>query len=315
MAKNPVQFQKGLSLPTFLDAYGTEQQCEQTLYRWRWPDGFVCPQCQQRSHCKLNSRKLYQCNHCHHQTSVISGTIFASTKLALTTWFLAIYLLTQSKTGISALALKRLLGVSYRTAWSIKHKLMQVMKERDDSQPLIGTIQIDDAYWGGERHGGKRGRGAAAKVPIVAAVATNEKGHPIAMRMSKVRAFTQAEIAAWSRKHLVASDTVVSDGLNCFPAVTAAGCTHIAIVTGGGPESVKHEEFTWVNTLIGNVKNSLHGTYHAVSARHLPRYLAEFNYRFNRRFKLEDMVPRLGYVAVRTPPMPMRLLTIAEVRW
>jgi hypothetical protein len=84
---------------------------------------------------------------------------------------------------------------------------------------------------------------------------------------------------------------------------------------GGGPESVKHEDYTCVNTLVGNVKSSLHGTYHAVSARGLPRYLAEFTYRFDRRFKLEDMVPRLGYVAVRTPPMPMRLLTIAEVRW
>jgi len=77
MAKNPVQFQKGLSLPVSLDAYGTEQQCERALYRWCWPDGFVCPQCQQRSHCKLNSRRLHQCYRCHHQTSVISGTIFA----------------------------------------------------------------------------------------------------------------------------------------------------------------------------------------------------------------------------------------------
>jgi hypothetical protein len=76
----------------------------------------------------------------------------------------------------------------------------------------------------------------------------------------------------------------------------------ILIGMGGGPESVKHEDYTCVNTLVGNVKSSLHGTYHAVSARGLPRYLA-------------DMVPRLGYVAVRTPPMPMRLLTIAEVRW
>ena len=315
MAKNPVQFQKGLSLSDFLRSYGTQQQCEQALYQWRWPDGFVCPNCEHRSHCSLKSRNLYQCYHCHHQTSLISGTIFASTKLALTTWFLAMYLLTQSKNGISALSLKRQLGVSYTTAWSIKHKLMQVMKERDDSQPLVGTIQMDDAYWGGERHGGKRGRGAAAKVPFVAAVATTEEGHPLAMRMSKVKAFTQAEIAAWSRKHLAASDTVVSDGSSCFSAVTAAGCTHIPIVTGGGPESVKHEEFTWVNTMLGNVKNAVRGTYHAVSAGHLPRYLAEFSYRFNRRFKLEDMIPRLGYVAVRTPPMPMRLLTIAEVRW
>ena len=87
---------------------------------------------------------------------------------------------------------------------------------------------------------------------------------------------------------------------------------NVAIVTGGGPDSVTREEFNWVNTMIGNVKNSIHGTYHAISEQHLPRYLAEFCYRFNRRFKLEDMIPRLGYAAVRTPPMPERLLRVAE---
>ena len=93
-----------------------------------------------------------------------------------------------------------------------------------------------------------------------------------------------------------------------------AGCQHEAIVTGGGSASVTLEAFTWINTMIGNVKNSMHGSYHAISERHLPRYLAEFCYRFNRRYKLEDMIPRLGYIAVRTPPMPQRLLSMAEAR-
>jgi hypothetical protein len=110
-----------------------------------------------------------------------------------------------------------------------------------------------------------------------------------------------------------ASSLVIADGLQCFSGVADAGCEHYSIVTGGGPESVKHEEFTWVNTMLGNLKSALHGTYHAIHAKHLPRYLAEFSYRFNRRFKLEAMLPRLGHIAVRTPPMPFRLLKLAEV--
>lgn len=312
MKKNVIQFQAGFSLPDFFKKYGAEEQCRDALFEWRWPEGFVCPECGHTHYCVLSTNKLYQCYHCHHQTSLTSGTIFADTKLPLTTWFLAIFLVTQTKNGISALELKRQLGVSYCTAWSVKHKLMQVMKERDDSQPLCGIIQMDDAYWGGEHHGGKRGRGAPHKIPFVAAVATNEEHHPVKMRFSQLKGFTKAEIAHWAQKHLESSSTVFSDGLACFAAVTEAGCEHIPIVTGGGPDSVKHEEFTWVNTMLGNVKRSLNGTYHKVGDKHLPRYLAEFCYRFNRRFNLGDMFPRLVYVALRTPPMPLRLLTLAE---
>ncbi|MCU7880661.1 MAG: IS1595 family transposase [Candidatus Thiodiazotropha sp. (ex Lucinoma aequizonata)] len=113
----------------------------------------------------------------------------------------------------------RHLGVSYGTVWSIKHKLMQVMKEREDAQLLDGIIQMNDAYWGGERHGGKGGRGAPHKVPFVAAVATNEEHHPIAMRFSKLKSFSKVEIAGWAQKHLKPSCMVVSDGLDCFAAV------------------------------------------------------------------------------------------------
>lgn len=189
---------------------------------------------------------------------------------------------------------------------------MQVMKERDDREPLSGTIQLDDVYWGGERRGGKRGRGSANKVPFVAAVSLNEKGHPIAMNMNVVKGFRLTEIARWARQHLSPGSMVISDGLPCFSAVLQAGCHHYSIVTGGGPQSVTKEEFTWVNTIIGNVKKAINGTYHAINPKHLPRYLAEFCYRYNRRFQLEDMLPRLAYVAVRTPPMPGRLLKLAE---
>lgn len=111
MAKNRVQFQKGLSLTEFLGKYGSETPCAAALFDWRWPRGFVCPECGHADGCvKVQTRGLLQCKHCRHQASLSAGTVFAYTKLPLTTWFLAMYLLTQQKNGISALELKRHLG-------------------------------------------------------------------------------------------------------------------------------------------------------------------------------------------------------------
>jgi hypothetical protein len=121
MAMNRVQFQAGLSMPDFLKDYGSEAQCEQALEAIRWPTGFSCPRCGHAAHYALRdgARKVFQCNACRHQASLIAGTVFQGTKLPLTIWFLAIYLISQAKTGLLALALKRQLGVSYPTAWLI----------------------------------------------------------------------------------------------------------------------------------------------------------------------------------------------------
>ncbi|WP_281649235.1 IS1595 family transposase, partial [Parendozoicomonas sp. Alg238-R29] len=295
MPKNKVQFQKGLSLPAFLSQYGKEEQCRDQFFQWRWPDGFECPLCRCKEHCTLKRRELFQCNRCHHQTSLTTGTIMESTKLPFTTWFLAMYLMTQTKNGISALELSRQLGISYNATWRLKHKLMQVMKERDDSSPLHGYVQVDDAYWGGEKHGGKPGRGSENKHPFVAAVETNEENHPLSMRFSMVTSFRKEELELWAKKHLSSqTQLVISDGLGAFIGIANAGHLHKAVVTGGGHASMSNELFTWVNTMIGNVKNSLRGSYHSINPKHLPRYLAEFCYRFNRRFDMGAMISRLG---------------------
>jgi len=313
MAQNPIQFQKGLSLKRFLSDYGTEEQCEQTLEDWRWPNGFVCPSCgHQHEPVRLRSRALLQCRHCHHQASLTAGTIFANTKLPLTTWLLAMFLLTQQKNGIAALELKRHLGVSYLTAWRLKHKLLQVMKERDDQTPLAGIIEVDDVYWGGEAHASTPGRGSPNKTPFIAALSRNEEDHPIGLRLGKVAGFRTAEVERFARRHFDRNAIVLSDGLGCFRGIASAGFEHQPIVTGGGYRSMAIPEFQWLNTVLGNVKNSLHGSYHQASGKHLPRYLGEFCYRFNRRFDLAAMLPRLGWAAVRTPPMPHRLLALAE---
>ena len=310
MAKNRVQFQAGLSLPEFLCRFGSEEQCRQAVQQSRWPTGFRCPGCGHRGHCQLRGRAVLQCHRCRRQTSITSGTLFASSKLPLRTWFLAMYLLTR-KVGVSALALGRELGVSYNTAWLLKHKLMQAMKERDDRQPLDGWVQIDDAVWGGEHGGGKRGRDAPGKTPFLAAVSCDSDGHPRHMRLTRIDNVRHVTIQAWAQRHLADGTNVVSDGLAGLRGV-ASTARHEVVVTGGGLGSARHPRLLWVNTMIGNVKTALRGTYHGLRAKHLPRYLAEFTYRFNRRFALRDLLPRLAHAAIATPPLPYRLATLAE---
>jgi len=161
MSINRIQFQTSLSMPDFLNHFGTEAQCVAALEQARWPQGFARPCCRATgaSVFIVGSHKMFQCRTCRHQTSLTAGTLFPSTKLPLTTWFLAIYFISQAKTGLSVLALKRYLGVRYPTAWLIQHKLMQAMSERETAFTLTGHVQVDDAYLGGELSGGKVGRG------------------------------------------------------------------------------------------------------------------------------------------------------------
>lgn len=313
MPRNKVQFQKGLSEPEFDRQFGSEEACREHLIAWRWPQGFVCPQCGGQKYSLIKSRDLFQCSGCRRQTSITAGTIFASTKLPLTIWFRAIYHLTQSKQGISSIELGRRLGVTQTTAWMMKHKLQQVMLERDAKKRLGGRVEIDDAFLGGASMGGKRGRGAPGKTPFVAAVETTTEGKPVRLKLSRVEGFTKKAIGAFAKRSLDPQCHVVSDGLGCFGAVTEIGCRHQAINTGQGKQAAKNPSFRWVNTALGNIKAALTGTYRSTSTKHAPRYLAEFQYRFNRRYDLAAMLPRLCWVGLRTPPMPYRLLKLAEV--
>lgn len=290
MAMNRIQFQPGPSMPEFFQQYGAEAQCEVALEKARWPDGFRCSCCGGAAHCvvRAGGRKRFQCNACRHQTSLIAGTVFQGTKLCLTVWFLAIYLISQAKTGLSALALKRQLGVSYPTAWLIHHKLMQAMAEREQRDVLEGQVQVDDAYLGGECSGGKVGRGSENKVPFVAAVSLSDDGHPLRTQLTPVPGFSLKAIEQWATTHLAPGSTVFSDGLACFAAVTAAGCTHQpTVVAGRKPKNLP--EFQWINTVLGNLKTSLNGSYHAFDFRkYAGRYLAAFTYRFKPPIRPQD---------------------------
>jgi len=310
MPRNPVQFQKGMSDADFERLYGTESQCQDALFAWRWPKGFLCPVCGGKKHSVIKTRALCQCSACRTQVSLTAGTIFHSTKLPLKTWFRAIFHITQSKGGISSLELARRLGVTQNTAWKVSHKLMQAMLEREAQKPLSGRVEMDDAYIGGKRKG-KRGRGSAGKVPFVAAVQTTDEGKPERMKLYAVSRFTSHAIAEAAESVLAGDCRVITDGLPCFAELARQGFTHIPIKTSRN-KVVQDSAFKWVNTILGNIKCALVGTYRAISGKHVPRYLSSFAYRFNRRFNLPAMFVRLAYVALRTPPMPYKLLTLAE---
>jgi transposase-like protein len=314
MARNAVQFQKGLSLPEFQRLYGSDAQCESALEKARWPDGFRCPRCNGHEHGLVYGRRLkrYQCRSCRHQATLTAGTIMQATKLPLTTWFLAFYLIGQAKTAISSLELSRHLGVNYDTAWLLHNKILRAMTEREEAYLLRGKIQMDDAYLGGERTGGKVGRGSENKIPIVAAISLNEAGHPIHARITAVSGFCSEAISDWAKRHLAPGSQVLSDGLGCFRAVTTANCYHKAVVTGG-----KHPndlpQFRWINTLLGNLKTSFSGTFHAFNfEKYARRYLGGYCFRFNRRFSIAGMTERIANAVCCCMPLTERDLRVAE---
>jgi len=315
MKTNRIQFQAGLSLNQFLAQYGTEPQCEAILEQSRWPHGFRCPRCQTKECCTYRRGRVqvFQCCACRSQTTLTEGTIFHSTKLPLTCWFQTMYFLSQTKNNVSILELKRLVGLSYPAAWRLKHKLMQVMFERESTTRLSGRVEIDDAYLGGEHPGGKAGRGSENKVPFIAAVQTNTQNHPLYAVFTRVKTFSHDEVARWARNSLAPATTVVSDGLWCFQSVTAAGCTQQREVVGQGRRSTDMDCFTWVNTILGNMKTAMAGTYHAFDfVKYAHRYLGEYQYRFNRRVDLAQLLPRMITAASHTGKRTERWLRLAE---
>lgn len=300
---------KGLSEAEFRERFGTEEACRKALFDMRWREGLTCPACGHRGFCALKTRKLLQRNRCKRQVRLTAGTVFQDTKLPLVAWFAAIYHLTQGKGGISSIELARRLGVRQPTAWLIKHKLMRAMAGREAAKPkLEGRVEIDDAYLGGERTGGKRGRGSPGKTPIVAAVETTLDRRPRRLKLSVVKGFRKKEVEKLAKRDLAPGSSVVSDGLSCWPAVARAGCSHRPIVTGSGKRAASWAPFRWVNTTLGNIKTAIAGTYHHVSPKHAQTYLTSFAYRFNRRHQLDSIVQRLAWAAAHAGPRPYRVI-------
>ena len=167
---------------------------------------------------------------------------------------------------------------------------------------------MDDAYLGGRRSGGKRGRGAAGKTPSVAAVSTGPKGRPRKFKLAPVRGFRKREIARGAAHWLAPGSAVVTDGLGCWRVLGEGAYTHRPVPTGSGPKAARVASFIWVNTTLGNIKSAITGTYRKLGPDHAERYLASFAGRYNRGYQLQTMITRLVHSAARTSPMPYQTL-------
>jgi len=178
------------------------------------------------------------------------------------------------------------------------------MIEREARYVLCGTVQVDDAYRGGELNDGTAGRGSENKVPFLAAVALDEEGHPLRAKFTQLPGFTREAIAEWASATVSPGSIVPSDGSACFAGVTDAGCTHLPTIIGRR-KPMELPMFHWVSTILGNVKTSPNGAYHAFGfSKYAERYLDAIAHGFNRRFNLRALPNRLPAAAARSDPRP-----------
>lgn len=289
---------KAMNLLQWQARFGTEEACAEALKQHRWPNGFQCPQCGHDQRHWVASRKVYQCNHCRRQTSVTAGTLFHSTNLPLVQWFLAIYLMVCDKGGLSALRLSKQIGVSWITAHRMLRKMRHAMADRDSVYRLGGLVELDDAFVGGRRSGGKSGRGAEGKTPILVAVESRDKKAGF-IAMETTPSVSAGNIRQFARRHLLPWQTTRTDGLMAL-RVLGETQQHEGRVTP--PEQVD-EWLPWMHIAIGNLKAYLLGTYHGVTGKYLQEYLDEFVYRFNRRFWEPELPLRLLNASMAHTPI------------
>jgi len=282
----------------FQKRFSREDSCWKHLVKLRWPDGFICPRCGHDKAGFHSKRKLIQCKGCRYQASATAGTIFHKTRIPLRKWFWFIFLMSSQKTGVSIQGLQRLLDIkSYKTAWSMAHKVRKAMADRDASYQLANLVEMDDSYFGPSGRG-QRGRGSKGKVPVVVAVENRGK-KPGFAAMRVVDNLKSVHIAHFAQTEIKEQQTVRTDGYVSYYCLSDYGYELDMRIVGNGPNASK--ELPWVHTLIANVKSMLRGAHHGVSHKYLQRYLDEFCYRFNRRYWPSQLFNRLLKAALVTP--------------
>lgn len=290
----------------FQKKFRTEKACWKYLVKMRWPNGFVCPRC---GHDKAGfhiRRKLLQCKRCRYQASATAGTVFHKTRTPLRKWFWFIFLMSSQKTGVSIQGLQRLLGIkSYKTAWTMAHKVRKAMADRDSSYQLANLIEMDDSYFGGSGRG-LRGRGTEGKVPVLVAVENRGK-KPGYVAMKVVDNLRKDRITHFAQTKIKKEQQLITDGFASYLALGDCGYDLEMRIVGDGKNPSKG--LPWLHTLIANVKSMLRGAHHGVSRKYLQRYLDEFSYRFNRRYWPSQLFNRLLKAALVGPA-----ISYAELR-
>ena len=290
----------------FDERFATEAACWQYLEQLRWPEGFVCPRCQQGKAWR-DGRGRQMCAHCLYPVSATAGTIFQDTRKPLRLWFRAAWYVTGQKHGASALGLQRVLGLGgYLTAWSWLHKLRRAMV-RPGRDALQGTVEVDETYVGGLAEG-KRGRGAERKALVV--IATEEDGKGIGrIRMSRVADASAPSLQGFVRSAVTPGSRIHTDGWDSYAELSALGYAHEVSVLRGKGKAAATELLPRVHQVAALLKRWLLGTHQgAVRPAHLDYYLDEFTFRFNRRTSRSrgKLFYRLIQQAVQLEPSPYK---------
>ena len=287
-------------------AFSTEEKCREYLRRLRWPHGLTCPRCQAKTISTIKTVNRFECSKCFYQFTVTAGTIFHDSHLPLEKWFLATYLMCESKKGISANQLKRTLGTSYKTAWYLCHRIRAAMKEINP-QPLAGTIEVDETFVGGRRRMPNR---MDNKTMVMGAI---QRGGDIRLKVGARP--NRRTLMRFIKDHATeGKKTVYTDDRPAYKWLAGDDkTTH---------DSVNHSEEEWVrgkvhtNTIesaFSLFKRSIIGAYHHLSAKHLDAYLDEFEFRFNRRRRADLFADTIKHL-VKAESLPFRTLTHPGVR-
>ena len=268
-----------LNLVGLIDRFPNEEKCREFLEQLRWPNGVGCPRCGDTSLCEIGNRDQWECLSCRYQFSVTAGTIMHDSHLPLRKWFLAIYLITEARKGVSANQLKRTLGISYKTAWYLCHRIRSAMGHNDPDGPtLFGIVEVDETLVGGKTKG--MGRGFRRNKTWVAGAI--QRGGKV--RLERIPNIRRHTLHAFIQRNVKdEAEAIYTDELKSYLGIEDHDTRH---------ETVNHSEEQWV---IGDVhtnsiegvwslfKRSIVGSFHKISAKHLDRYLEELEWRFNNR--------------------------------
>lgn len=297
------------TLAEFQARFATEGACRDYLAASRWPDGYRCPACGHPEAIELAERRLWQCRACRQQTSVIAGTVLHRTRLPLTQWFWAAYLVTTHTPGVSALQLQRQLGLPrYETAWTMLQKLRRAMV-RPDRTPLQEKVEVDETYVGAPEVGLRGGRELRHKALVVAAVEVRGQGSG-RVRLRVVPDASGPVLTGFVRANVAPGAIVVTDGWPSYAPLASLGYRHRPRPQRAPKRAGKL--LPRVHRVFGNLQTWLRGTHHGVGHKHLQAYLDEFTFRFNRRRTPMAAFQTLLGLGTQQPPTTYKMLYRAE---
>ena len=300
------------SLLAFQHMFPDDDACAAWLIEMRWPDGFVCPACGHEKGWALRRKAhTFECAGCRRQTSVTAGTILHASKLPLTVWFWAAYLMATHSNGISALQLQKQLGIgSYRSAWLLAHKLRASMVA-PERNPLSGLVEIDEASLPfrtkDEPPTGGQGRSHDGKMLIVGAIELGDGNIPGRLRLAEISSYGAADLGHFVETAADPDAIAKTDGWSGYAAVPAD--RHNVHVVG---KTAAHLVLPWIHQVFSNLKGWARGVYHGLRRKHLQAYLDEFVFRFNRRKTRHAAFRSLFRLATNAEPLTYSMLIEPE---